>query len=118
MNSTIKAIILISCTVVVTVILTTLINTSIVARKEQSRYYPTTAVVIETNHADDYIVAINSSRTFVIYGAEDYHKDDYISILMDNRHTKTIQDDKIVDYRYTYFDRMEDGIWTVHTMQP
>jgi hypothetical protein len=87
-------------------------------KRVADNYYPTTAVVTEVNHTDSYIVATNHSRTFILYGAEDWHEGDYISILMDRKHTVQIIDDEIVTYYYTDMERTEDSIWVVHMTQP
>ena len=88
----------------------------IVAHKATD-HYATTAVITEVNHTDDYIVAINHSRTFVIYGADDWHEGDCLSILMDRKRTAQITDDEIVDYYYTDLTRTEDNLWIVHTKE-
>lgn len=102
-------------TLVVTVVLLTLgLVTS--PSRTANRFYPAAAIVTEVNKTDNYIVATNYTRTFVIYETTDWEVGDYVSILLDNKRTVSIIDDAIVDYRYTELERTEDeGLWFIHT---
>lgn len=98
-----------------TVIITTCITTLLTTKKTTQHLYATTAVITEINHTSDYIVATNSTRTFIIYPSDDWHIGDHLSIVMNDNNTPEIIDDEIINYRYTSFTETEYNVWTLHT---
>ena len=75
--------------------------------------YPLTAVVMEVNHKEDYILCVDyTGNEWAIDGAEDWMVGDIIAMIMDECGTDEIFDDAIVDY--TYCGWMDLETWLNH----
>lgn len=80
-------------------------------------YYPETAIITEVNEEENYIMAISKYRTFIIYETAGWYVGDFISIMMDGRHTAQLLDDEIVNYHLTDLDRSDESLWLIYTKE-
>ena len=79
------------------------------------RYYVTAATVTDVDYRNDYITAVNHSRTFYIDSIDDWQVGDIVAIMLDGHNTDTVTDDSIVQTQYVRMDREEYGVWIINT---
>lgn len=80
--------------------------TSLLGLIHDANYYGLTAEVIELNYADDVVTVCDANGfTWEFTGCEDYFKGDLVSMVMNDKGTDFIDDDKIVSVRYSGFER-------------
>lgn len=99
-----KFLALILCVVYVLAVLTV----SVEAKKTPAPkgYYPTTAVVVKVNRKTDTVTVKDAvGRMWEFYGCEDWQVGDVASLLMYDRGTKRVKDDKIVMAHYSGFEK-------------
>ena len=66
-----------------------------------SHVYPLCGIVIEVNHAEDYIAIEDfTGNVWEWEGAEDWHEGDIAAMIMHDNNTKIIYDDIIMDIAY------------------
>lgn len=64
--------------------------------------YPTTLLVVEKY--EDYVVGKTATGyTYKIKDGDDYEIGDYVSVIMYNNNTDTIEDDSVLEHRYSGF---------------
>ena len=84
------------CAVVTLVLVISLVSSSFALC-----VYPLTAVVVEVNYKEDYILCVDyTGNEWAIDGAEDWMIGDVVAMIMDECGTDEIFDDAIVDSAY------------------
>ena len=64
-------------------------------------YYPLTAVVTQVDYTQDTVTFDDGYNTWQIKGVEDWMTGDTASLLMDDKGTPEVDDDKIMAARYS-----------------
>lgn len=83
---------------IATVILAIIIFFTIV----HDKYYPMTAIVIETSETNDRVTIKDyNGNLWQFEGIEDYEVGDMVTCIMNNKLTDHIKDDKIVKVKYS-----------------
>lgn len=73
------------------------------------RIYPTLGKVVEVDNVNDTVCFKTSSGDlFEFYGAEDWEAGDFCVCIMDDRLTKDIKDDLVLDARFVKIDMFAD----------
>lgn len=76
--------------------------TSMIGIIHDTNYYGLTAEIIELDYESDTVTVMDANGfTWDFKGCEDYFKGDLVSLVMDDRGTDFIYDDKIVNDRYS-----------------
>lgn len=92
-------IILVSCLLCVLIFLVSPLNDT------AKNYYAMTAEVIGVSEERDIVTVEDyNGNLWEFYGAEDWHKKDCASLLMDSKGTDTIKDDEIIKATFSAWD--------------
>jgi len=81
----------------------------IIAAISSNLIYPETAMVAKVNRRTDIVtVETATGNRFEFYGCEDWHKGDLCSMIMWSNGTRKVQDDRILDVKYSSKFRKEN----------
>lgn len=88
----------------ISLIISVLSITSMLGIIHDTNYYGLTAEVVELNYIED-TVTVRDANGFLwdFYGCEDYDTGDLVSMVMNDKGTDFIDDDKVVNVRYSGF---------------
>ena len=93
-----------NCVIILTIVLVFTIVISGVLEKHYERIYPITARVAEIDRENDKVIIKTATDIgYCFYGVEDYEEGDFVSCIMDNMGTESVEDDKVLKVRFSAF---------------